>query len=170
MHFTFDAQAIATAKLHLQLEKQVQETAPEKIKIKTPQRKAKYHDKTRIRLADIKAIALRDCRCADTTEMKQRLQMLGIHLDLRYTSSWVAIVWELQDQIRVIPPAQPVILTSEQMLEKARKKGAIAAWEEDEEGELFWVCITPQSERELVTSNGVSLYLSAIKKPGAATL
>jgi hypothetical protein len=84
MYCTQDIAAIATAELYSHLEQQVNSVAPEPIRVRIPQRKAKYHDKTRIRFANIKAIALRDCKCSNTVEMKRRLKILGINLDLRY--------------------------------------------------------------------------------------
>lgn len=74
--------------------------------VHTPQRKAKYSDKTRVRLAVVKANALRNCKCRDTVQMKERLGVLGIKLDLRLTSAWVAIAWELQpliEKLAVLP-------------------------------------------------------------------
>jgi hypothetical protein len=67
--------------------------------LQTRQQKARYNDKYRVRRADIKAIALRECKCADTAEMKRRLKILGVKLDLRLTSAWIAIVWELQNDL-----------------------------------------------------------------------
>jgi hypothetical protein len=71
-------------------------------KIFTVQRKANYGDKTRIRRADMKKIALRDGKCADSAEMKRRLKLLGISLDLRLTSAWIAIVRELLSEIAAL--------------------------------------------------------------------
>ncbi len=88
--------------------------------VRTPQRKARYSDKTRVRFADIKAIALRDCRCRDTKEMKQRLRVLGIRLNLRLTSAWIAIAWELQPLIEklgaILPPTHPAKLPIKKVL------------------------------------------------------
>lgn len=63
--------------------------------IATPQRKARYSDKARVRLKDIKAIALGKCHASSTYEIKQRLIELGIKLDLRLTAAWIAIANEL---------------------------------------------------------------------------
>lgn len=71
-----------------------------KVKIRTPQRKAVYSDKARIRLKDIKRVVLRDLGCSSSAEVKQYLQSLEIKLDLRYTSSWVAISFELRNLIK----------------------------------------------------------------------
>lgn len=113
MHSTQDITAIATAELYSHLEQQVQEIAPEPIRVNTPQRKAKYHDKARIRFARIKEIALRDCKCPDTAEMKRRLKLLGINLDLRLTSAWIAIAWELQERINAIAIVAKQLLEAE---------------------------------------------------------
>jgi hypothetical protein len=66
------------------------------------QRKANYGDKTRTRLCDIKLIALREGKCADSAQMKRRLKLLGIKLDLRLTSAWIAIVRELLSEIAAL--------------------------------------------------------------------
>lgn len=71
-----------------------------RITIRTPQRKIDKNDKTRVRLKVIKAIALRDCKCRDSAEMKRRLRKIGVLLDLRLTAAWVAIVEELQWLLR----------------------------------------------------------------------
>lgn len=68
----------------------------DRITIRTPQRKIDKNDKTRVRLKVIKAIALRDCKCSNSVEMKRRLRKLGISLDLRLSAAWLAIVNELQ--------------------------------------------------------------------------
>lgn len=77
----------------------------DRLVVYTPQRKARYSDKARVRLADIKRIGLRDCKCRDAKEMKQRLRHLGIKLDLRLTSAWMAITWELQPVIEKLTAA-----------------------------------------------------------------
>lgn len=159
MHFTTDIQAKATAELYSHLEQQVWSVAPEPIKVRTPQRKAKYHDKTRVRLCDIKMIALRDCKCSDTTEMKRRLKILGINLDLRLTAAWIAIAWELQHQIKAVPPLVPELPSNEKLLELAVSLCVIAKWIEDEEGGLYWIWKTPEKERQLVTPSGIAMYL-----------
>ena len=159
MYITEFSQAIATKELNAYLERQAEEIAPEPIRVRTPTRKARYHDKARVRLADIKVIALRDCKCSDAAEMKRRLRILGVSLDLRYTSSWIAIAWELQNHLVAILPLKPRILTSEEMLEKAVAEGAISDWKEDGEGDLFWIKLSPDSDPALVTSSGLTAYL-----------
>lgn len=158
MHSTQDVAVKATAELHFYLEQQVNRIAPEPIKVRIPQRKAKYHDKTRVRFADIKRIALRDCKCVDTSEIKRRLKLLGVKLDLRLTSAWIALAWELQHALAVIPPLKTVMLTNTERLEQAVENGVLAAWKEDEEGGLYWIW-TAKQERELVTSSGLPMYL-----------
>jgi hypothetical protein len=71
-------------------------------KISTIQRKANYSDRTRIRFAEIKKIALREGKCADSAQMKKRLKLLGVKLDLRLTSAWIAIVKELVSEIAAL--------------------------------------------------------------------
>lgn len=70
--------------------------------ISTYQRKAVYSDKHRIRRADAKKKALDKCNCLDTAEMKRRLKLLGIKLDLRLTSAWIAIERELFEEITAL--------------------------------------------------------------------
>ena len=65
----------------------------------TPQRKARYSDKQRIRLKDAKSWALRRSGCSNTAEIKKCLKILGKKLDLRLTSAWVAIIKELAEAI-----------------------------------------------------------------------
>lgn len=64
-------------------------------RIKTPQRRARYSDKQRIRLKDAKKWAFQRSGCSSTAEIKKYLQVLGQKLDLRLTSAWLAIVREL---------------------------------------------------------------------------
>lgn len=82
---------IAQSEVLLYLEQQVNQIALESKYVKTPQRKARYNDKTRIRRKDAKEWALRRSRCADTAEVKKYLKILGKKLDLRLTSAWVAM-------------------------------------------------------------------------------
>ncbi len=88
MYSTFGKDAIATT------------ATSGKAEVHTPQRKAKYSDRSRIRLKDIKRTALRDIGCSSSTEIKKYLQALGIKLDLRLTAAWVAIVFELRNRIK----------------------------------------------------------------------
>lgn len=67
--------------------------------VQTPQRKAKYNDKQRIRLKDAKSWALKRSGCRDTAEIKKYLKILGKKLDLRLTSAWIAIIKELANLI-----------------------------------------------------------------------
>lgn len=106
----------------------------DRIVIRTPQRKANKNDKTRVRLKVIKAIALRDCKCSNSAQMKRRLRKLGISLDLRLSAAWLAIVelqWLLRGEdrplaasikpqqqiekpiLRLVPPNKPVISDSD---------------------------------------------------------
>lgn len=89
--------------------------------VHTPQRKARYSDKARVRLAAIKRSALRECKCRDTKEMKQRLSQLGIKLDLRLTSAWIAIAWELQPVIEKLAAASCQTVVIEQPSLPAKK-------------------------------------------------
>lgn len=70
--------------------------------IRTPQRKARYNDKTRIRHKDAKEWALRRSGCSDTAEIKKYLKMLGKKLDLRLTSAWIAVNLEFADAIKLM--------------------------------------------------------------------
>ncbi len=99
MNTILSAPSIATAELYCYLEHEVQEVAPEPITVNMVKRKARYHDKLRIRLKDIKAEALRKCGCNSSAEIKQCLKALKVKFDLRYTCSWVSIARQLCDAI-----------------------------------------------------------------------
>lgn len=71
-------------------------------KIRTPQRKARYNDKNRVRRKDAKEWALRRSGCSDTAEIKKYLKMLGKKLDLRLTSAWIAVNLEFADAIKLL--------------------------------------------------------------------
>lgn len=93
MNFTqFNELATTTTELITQLEQQIQ----------TPQRKARYNDKQRIRLKDVKSWALQRSGCADTKEVKKYLKILRKKLDLRLTSAWIAVNNEFADTIKSI--------------------------------------------------------------------
>ena len=96
MYCTFGKDAIAT-------------TTSCKTEVHTPQRKAKYSDRSRIRLKDIKRAALRDIGCSSSGEIKKYLQALRIKLDLRLTAAWVAIVFELRNQIKDVKEKLEVV-------------------------------------------------------------
>ena len=99
MNTILSAPSIATAELYCYLEHEVQEVAPEPVTFSLVKRKARYHDKSRIRLKDIKAEALRNCGCNSSAEIKQCLLALKVKLDLRYSCSWIAIARQLRDEI-----------------------------------------------------------------------
>ena len=99
MNRTLSTQLIATESLYCYLEQQVQEVAPEPVTFSLVKRKARYHDKSRIRLKDIKAEALRNCGCNSSAEIKQCLKALNVKLDLRYTCSWITLARQLCDAI-----------------------------------------------------------------------
>ncbi len=67
--------------------------------VKTPQRKANYNDKDRPRRKDLKALAFTKYGCSCTKDIKQYLKVLGVKLDLRLTSAWLAVVYELHNEI-----------------------------------------------------------------------
>lgn len=99
-------EVIAQSEVLPYLEQQVNQIAPESKYVKTPQRKARYNDKTRIRRKDAKEWALRRSRCADTAEVKKYLKILGKKLDLRLTSAWVAVNKEFADSIKQLKLAE----------------------------------------------------------------
>lgn len=68
--------------------------------LKTPQRRARYSDKQRIRLKDAKRWAFQHTGCSNTSEIKKYLKILVKKLDLRLTSAWLAIVRELAIAIK----------------------------------------------------------------------
>lgn len=96
MYSTSDLKAIATTSSNCKRQP-----------LRIPAKKAKYSDKARVKLADIKRIALRECECKDTSEMKRRLRVLNIKADLRYTATWIAIAWELQPLIASLSEQDP---------------------------------------------------------------
>lgn len=65
----------------------------------TPQRKANYNDKARLRRKDLKEIAFNQCGWKSTANVKKYLKVLGLKLDLRLTSAWVALLYELKHQV-----------------------------------------------------------------------
>lgn len=165
---TQDIAAIATIKLNSYLERQVQAIAPEQIRVYTPQRRANYSDKARIRRDRLKDIALKQQGWGSTTNVKKYLALLGVKLDLRLTSAWVALVHELKPYIEAAKAVvdaleQPKIPTNQELLEQAIADGVIASWEEDEEGGLYWIWRSTDSKRELVTSSGLAMYLRQLE-------
>lgn len=74
--------------------------------IQTPQRKARYSDKQRIRLKDAKSWALSRLGCQNAAEVKKYLKILGIKLDLRLTSAWVAINKQFAFAIKILRSRQ----------------------------------------------------------------
>ena len=99
MNSTLSAPLIATSEAYCYLKEQVQQIAPEPATFSLIKRKARYHDKSRVRLKDIKAEALRKCGCNSSAEIKQCLLALKVKLDLRYSCSWIAIARQLCDAI-----------------------------------------------------------------------
>lgn len=94
------AVVIAQSEVLQYLEQQVSAIAPELKYVRTPQRKARYNDKQRIRFKDAKLWALRRSGCSDTIEVKKYLKVLGKKLDLRLTSAWIAVNLEFADAIK----------------------------------------------------------------------
>ena len=99
MNTILSVPSIATAEAYCYLEQQVQQVAPKPVTVNMVKRKARYHDKSRIRLKYIKAEALLKCGCNSSAEIKQCLQALKIKLDLRYSCSWIAIARQLCNAI-----------------------------------------------------------------------
>ena len=103
----------------------------DRINIRTPQRKAKYSDKTRVRLKDLKSFAFTQCGWKSTQNIKKYLKVLGIKLDLRLTAAWWALVFELKLLINTVKRileaiTTPVPLTDIEQLDGAKNNGAIA--------------------------------------------
>lgn len=103
----------------------------DRINIRTPQRKAKYSDKTRVRLKDLKSFAFTQCGWKSTQNIKKYLKVLGIKLDLRLTAAWRALVFELKLLINTAKSileamTTPVPLTDIERLDRAKNSGAIA--------------------------------------------
>lgn len=91
-----DEQTIADS-IDILLEYKAHKSAPRRIY--TPQRRANYNDKGRFRRADLKQIALRKYNCNSSSQIKSYLKVIKIKLDLRLTAAWVAIVYELGEEI-----------------------------------------------------------------------
>lgn len=181
MNSTADIAAIATTELYSHLEQQVQKIAPERlfivggnrgvttassIRVRTPQRRANYSNKARLRRKDLKELAFKTCGWKSTANIKKYLKVLGINLDLRLTSAWDALVYEIKHAVDAakalvdaLMPSAPVIPTNEELLGRAIACGALADWIEHEEGGLYWIWKTPEHERELITSTGLAMYL-----------
>lgn len=102
----FDEQVTARAELYLLLDKQSKEIASLTQYFSIPQRKAKLHDKQRIRLKDAKSWAFRRSGCNNTVEIKKYLKVLGKKLDLRMTSAWIAVNLEFADSIKQLKNAE----------------------------------------------------------------
>ncbi|KJH70203.1 hypothetical protein [Aliterella atlantica] len=92
--------AIAPDRVSDNLNAQVLLSVPQSDRVRTPQRRARYSDKQRIRLKDAKSWVLRRSGCSNTAEIKKYLKILGKKLDLRLTSAWIAIYKELAEAIR----------------------------------------------------------------------
>lgn len=91
-------------------------------------------------------------------EIKIPTALVGYSMYTRSNSSAIRnerIAREYREQQR----AQIVVPSTEQLLETALNSGAIASWEEHPEGGLYWICTTPSSKRELVTSCGLGNFL-----------
>jgi hypothetical protein len=101
---SLDTQTLANQELGQYLESQVQAIAPEppKAGISIPQRKARSHDKNRLRWVDAKRLALIASGCADTPEVRKWLKYLNIRgLKLSMTSAWVAVRHDLSTKIKL---------------------------------------------------------------------
>jgi hypothetical protein len=97
MHSTLPAQSDATTRL-THPTKGIQIVEP--CRVRTPQRKAIYHDKHRVKFKDAKKWALVASGCFSTKEVKYWLKKLKVRLSLRMTSAWVAIWKELAPSIK----------------------------------------------------------------------
>ncbi len=99
-----DTRTLANQELEQYLESQVQAIAPEppKAGITIPQRKARAHDKNRLRWIDAKRLALIASECVDTSEVKKWLKYLKVtNLKLSMTSAWVAVRHDLATKIKL---------------------------------------------------------------------
>lgn len=101
------ANAIAQTEVLQYLEQQVNAIARLPRQIQTPQRRAKLHDKQRIRRKDAKEWALRRSGCSNTAEVKKYLKVLGKKLDLRLTSAWIAVNKEFAEEIKQLTGRMP---------------------------------------------------------------
>lgn len=126
MHFSVNVQSIATAELNFYLEQQAQAIAPERRVIRTPQRKANYNDKARLRRVELKRIAYADYNCTSIEQIKNYLRFLGIRLDLRLTAAWDALVFELRQEILAVKAIAEASKPQPQQVLLAAMKEAIA--------------------------------------------
>lgn len=137
----------------------------DRITVQTPQRKARYSDPSRVRLKDIKAEVFKKISCSSSAEIKKYLGMIGVSLDLRLTAAWKAIKNELEPMIlaakaiaSALNPIKPKVSTDIERLEQAKISNAIANFEEDSEGGMYWVWLTT-GYCEIVSSTALPSFL-----------
>lgn len=134
------------------------------INIRTPQRKAKYSDKTRVRLKDLKSLAFTQCGWKSTQNIKKYLKVLGIKLDLRLTAAWQALVFELRLLINTAKSIEdaittPVPLTDFKRLDQA--KNSDAAPQAESVGGMYSVW-DMDADINLVTSTRLVSFLQPL--------
>ena len=81
--------AIAQDEVNAHLQQQSDQIAPEKPLVKITQRKARLHDKTRIRRKDVQQWVFRRTGLSNTKEVKRYLKKLGRSGDGRLTAFWI---------------------------------------------------------------------------------
>ncbi|HEY9780739.1 MAG TPA: hypothetical protein V6D09_11440 [Leptolyngbyaceae cyanobacterium] len=139
--------------------------APEspRIEITVPQRKARSHDKNRIKWIDAKRLALIASGCADTAEVRKWLKHLNVRtLRLTMTSAWVAICHDLATKIKIArnklaPDAAKVVDLI------GYKQGARSL----KDCARNWAAI--EEHRQLERQNNINIVLIAMKDAIAAS-
>lgn len=92
-----DETAIAQKEFEQHIEVQAQKIAS----LKIPQHRAKYHDKNRVKLADVKGWVFARTGLKCSKQVRSALKKLGIKIDLRLTVSWIYINLRLVYDIAV---------------------------------------------------------------------
>lgn len=131
---------------------------PSKTKITVPQRKARPHDKNRLKWVDAKRLALIASGCFDTAEVRKWLKFLDVRtLRLNMTSAWVAVRHDLATKIKIArnklaPTAAKVVdLVGYKLGAKSAKDCA-----------ENWAAI--QEHQELERRNNISIIVTTMKE------
>lgn len=155
-----NTQTLANQEFEQYLESQVQEIAPEppKPQITVPQRKARAHDKNRLRWVDAKRLVLSASGCIDTPEVKKWLKYLNIrNLKLSMTSAWVSVRHDLATKIKLARTKTTQTAPSNVISFSHYKQGARSA----KDCARNWEAI--QEHREMERQNHISIIVTAMR-------
>ncbi len=155
-----DTQTVANQELEQYLEKQVQAIAPEpaKAQITISQRKARSHDKNRLKWIDAKRLALTASGCIDTPEVRKWLKFLNVrNLRLSMTSAWVAVRHDLATKIKLARAKETNTTPSNVVSLSHYKQGARSA----KDCARIWEAI--QEYRELERQNSINIIVTAMR-------